>query len=83
LDGPITGKKSGKLGLKPNHSSQCSDNSGNKYFALFTRLRILFLLNGLSKPPNSTVPTTLNHCSIGVIPNPLFKKITGLESKWS
>ena len=33
---------------------------------------------GLSTPPNSTVPTTLNPCSIGVIPNPLLENITGL-----
>jgi len=58
-------------------------NFFNKYFALFTRLIILFLFGGLSNPPNSTVPTTLKPCSIGVIPKPLFKKITGLESKWS
>ena len=34
--------------------------------------------NGFSKPPNSTVPTTLKPCSIGVIPNPLLENITGL-----
>ena len=37
------------------------------------------MLGGLSKPPNSPVPTTLNPCSIGVIPKPLYKKITGLD----
>ena len=42
----------------------------------------LFLIldfdNGLLRPPNSTVPTTLNPCSIGVMPKPLLEKITGL-----
>ena len=54
-------------------------NNKNIYIALIAAS--LFLFNGLSKPPNSTVPTTRNPCSIGVIPKPLFKKITGLESK--
>ena len=31
--------------------------------------------------PYATVPTTLNPCSIGVIPKPLFKNITGLDNK--
>ncbi len=42
---------------------------------------ILDLDKGLSNPPNSTVPTTLNPCSIGVIPKPLFEKMTGLLNK--
>ena len=46
------------------------------YFALLIKFLILDFERGLSKPPNSTVPTTLNPCSIGVIPNPLFEKIT-------
>ena len=36
---------------------------------------------GLSKPPNSTVPTTLNPCSMGVMPKPLFKNIIGRDNK--
>ena len=35
----------------------------------------------LFNPPNSTVPTTLRPCSIGVIPKPLFEKITGLLNR--
>ena len=38
---------------------------------------------GFSNPPNSTVPTTLKPCSIGVIPNPRLENITGLCNKWS
>ena len=70
----MTGRKSGSVGLKPNHSSSCSGKSPNIYFALFIKFLILDFDNGLSNPPNSTVPTTLNPCSIGVIPKPLFEK---------
>ena len=48
------------------------------YFALLIKFLTLDLDNGLSNPPNSTVPTTLSPYSIGVIPKPLFWKITGL-----
>ena len=30
-------------------------------------------VKGFFSPPNSTVPTTLKPCSIGVIPNPLLE----------
>ena len=32
-EGPITGKKSGNVGLNPNHSSSCLSSSGNNSFA--------------------------------------------------
>ena len=44
---------------------------------IIIKLLTLDLDKGFSKPPNSTVPTTLNPCSIGVIPKPLLEKITG------
>jgi D-amino-acid dehydrogenase len=37
-----------------------------------TDLKTHYFDKGFFNPPNSTVPTTLNPCSIGVIPNPLF-----------
>ena len=49
--------------------------------ALFIKFFILDFESGLSNPPNSTVPTTLKPCSIGVIPKPLLEKITGLDNK--
>ena len=52
--------------------------SPNIYFALLIKFFILEWDRGFSKPPNSTVPTTLNPCSIGVIPKPLLENITGL-----
>merc|ERR1711965_221849 len=83
FEGPITGKKSGNEGLNPNHSSSCSGKSPSIYLALLIKFLTLDFDNGLSKPPNSTVPTTLKPCSIGVIPNPLFENITGLFKRRS
>merc|ERR1711965_729128 len=83
FEGPITGRKSGNDGLKPSHSSSCSGKSPNIYCALLIKFLTLDFDRGLSKPPNSTVPTTLKPCSIGVIPNPLLEKITGLLNRWS
>ena len=44
---------------KTNHSSSCSGKSPSIYFALLIKFLTLDLDNGLSNPPNSTVPTTL------------------------
>ena len=78
MDGPITGRKSGKVGLNPNHSSSWSGRFPSIYFALLIKFLTLDLDKGLSNQPNSTVPTTLNPCSMGVMPKPLLEKITGL-----
>ena len=48
LDGPITGRKSGKVGLNPNHSSPCSFNCGKSSLAQLTIYWILFFDIGLS-----------------------------------
>jgi len=41
-DGPMTGKKSGKVGLNPNHSSLYSLNCGRSSFAQLSIYLILF-----------------------------------------
>ena len=64
------GKKSGKVGLNPNHSSLCSGNPSRISRAFKTSLLIRNLANGFSKQPNPPVPTTLQPFSLGFLPTP-------------
>ena len=73
------GKKSGKVGLNPSHSSSWLPSCGNNSFAQFIIYLILFFEGGFFNPHNSTVPTARKPWFIGVMPNPLSRKITGLE----
>ena len=71
-----------KLTLNPNHEDEFIDENFSirdylkeivsSFKETSNKSFILDFDKGFFNPPNSTVPTTLSPCSIGVIPNPLF-----------
>ena len=72
---PNSLSKDGSVALKGVYFSKNNKYMGysvSKSGSDWTEFFILDLDREFSKPPNSTVPTTRNPCSIGVIPKPLF-----------
>ena len=59
-EGPMIGKKSGNVGLKPSHSSSCFSSCGKSLFCTSYKIINPFFDGGFFKPPSSTVPTALN-----------------------
>ena len=73
----MTGKKSGKVGRKPSHSSSCFFNCGKRYLALFVKFIILFLLGGLNNPlSKKRIQNLINNAKY------LFPELGKHEDEW-